>query len=333
VAVKLKADMEMQHPIADSDLLELMVARLAQADCVSLGYLLTDFPATKAQAWALQTRGQLISHFFYLPTDDKDGNMSLVTQELLACYTQRTLKLAPAVDTAAATMYAHVCSMSVSKGPFIPRVVLAGAPGAGGRCQAQQLANKYALIPVDGHVLARQAVASKSKVGMAIKSFVEDGQEVPDDLLAGLVDARLSQLDCQRRGWALTNFPRSLRQAELLRAAGHGVNRAVFLDVTSENAVARICGRRTDPVTGGRFHLQKNMPTNESILDRLVQHPEETEAKIREAHTNYQADLRSELVDYYATGVPVDANVDASAVFDFIDACIIKPHVEGPSIL
>lgn len=338
VAVKVKAGLELHHSIADSDLLEVMVARLKQADCVSLGYLLTDFPATKVQACALQTRGHLISHFFYLPTAGQEGReMSLKTQELLACYTHRTFTLAPALDAAAVAMYAHVCKLAVSKGPFIPRIILAGAPGAGSWSQAQKLANKYALVPVDGYLLARQAVASKSKVGMAIKPFM-DGffaeQGIPDDLLAGLVDARLSQLDCQRRGWALTNFPRNLRQAELLRAAGHGVNRVCFLDVSSATAASRIGGRRMDSATGALYHKDKQFPSDAAILERLVQHPEYTEEKVLEAHVNYAgANCRAELADYYPTGVPVDANMDSSAVFDCIDACIIKPHVDGPSIL
>jgi len=95
------------------------------------------------------------------------------------------------------------------------RLIFLGAPGAGKGTQAETLAAAQNIPHISTGDILRQAVADQSPLGIQAKTYMDDGELVPDTLIMGLIKERLAQADAQQ-GWILDGFPRNLDQAQEL---------------------------------------------------------------------------------------------------------------------
>lgn len=159
-------------------------------------------------------------------------------------------------------------------------VIVMGGPASGKGTQCQAIAEKYGLVHLSTGDMLRQAVSSTVGGDMAphiktIKTCMENGKLVPDDMIVRLVLDRLRSSDCQERGWILDGFPRTANQARALQRAGIDPDLFVFLSVPDEVAIQRVCGRRTDPLTGRVYHVDFNPPPSD-IASRLVVRSDDT---------------------------------------------------------
>ena len=136
-------------------------------------------------------------------------------------------------------------------------------------------------------------------MGAALKPYVDRGMMVPDNLFTKLVVERLWEEDCVTKGWALDGFPLTRAQAQGLSKAGFVPNLVVFLDSAPQVCIDRLVYRRTDPVTGRRYHLTLNPPPSEEVLGRLRQHPEDEEEAVQRRLMDYGA-FAAELRDFYS---------------------------------
>src|SRR5690606_4604539 len=124
--------------------------------------------------------------------------------------------------------------------------------------------------------------------------YMDAGELVPDSVILGLVRDALAD-PAAGKGAILDGFPRNVAQAEaldeILAGSGRKVDAVVALEVSSEAIVARMSGRRTDPVTGDVYHLVHNPPPAE-VAERVVQRPDDREETIRRRFEVYDASTR-----------------------------------------
>ena len=127
-------------------------------------------------------------------------------------------------------------------------IVLLGAPGAGKGTQAQKLVEEFGVAHISTGDLLRAAVKAGTKLGVKAKSYLDNGQLVPDKLVVDLVTERLDADDAQK-GFILDGFPRNTAQAVTLDSAlaemGRSLDAALLVDVKPDVIVKRLSSRRT----------------------------------------------------------------------------------------
>lgn len=196
------------------------------------------------------------------------------------------------------------------------RLIISGAPASGKGTLCSRIVSKYNVVHISTGDLLRAAVAAGTPLGLEAKTYMEGGKLVPDALVIGLVKERMAQPDVRERGWMLDGFPRTPAQAEAMKAAGIEPQKVVLLDCPEEVLIQRVCGRRTDPVTGAIYHLQFSPPpADAAIVARLVQRSDDTEEKCRVRLTQYRANAQP-LFDFYRDRiVAVNSNQKPDSVF------------------
>ncbi|XP_055456870.1 adenylate kinase 8 isoform X1 [Psammomys obesus] len=208
--------------------------------------------------------------------------------------------------------------------PFTPKVLLCGPTGSGKSLQAALLAQKYGLVDICCGQLLKEAVAAKTAFGELIQPFFEKRMTVPDNIITrGLAD-RLDKQDCIQKGWVLHGFPRDLDQAKMLSAMGYSPNRVFFLNVPLDSILERLTLRRTDPVTGERFHLMYKPPPTVEVQVRLLQNPKDSEDHIRLQTELFYRNC-GDLEDYYSRAITINGDQDPYTVFEYIESGIINP--------
>lgn len=146
--------------------------------------------------------------------------------------------------------------MTVGRG-----LIFLGAPGSGKGTQAQILATDLQIPHISTGDMLRQAIADATPLGQQAKSYMEQGELVPDDLILGLIQERLNQTDAQA-GWILDGFPRNQSQAEfldgLLNQIHHQVGWVINLHVADDVIVQRLLlrGRADDQEETIRHRLE-----------------------------------------------------------------------------
>ncbi|WP_367605568.1 adenylate kinase [Legionella sp. W05-934-2] len=171
------------------------------------------------------------------------------------------------------------------------RILLLGPPGAGKGTQAQYLIHELGIPQISTGDMLRAAVQANSTLGKQVKSIMDSGKLVSDDLIIELVKDRLTQSDCQN-GYLFDGFPRTIPQAEAMKVGKIGLDHVINLNVPDSLIVERITGRRVHPASGRSYHVSSNPPKNAGVDDitgePLVQREDDTEAvvakRLREYH-------------------------------------------------
>ena len=185
------------------------------------------------------------------------------------------------------------------------RVIFLGAPGAGKGTQARRLAAGSGVPQVATGDMLREAAAAGTPLGREAKRFMDQGVLVPDEVVIGLVDERLSRPDAGK-GYVLDGFPRTVAQAEaldaLLRRLGQDLDRVVFFDVSRDELLRRLTGRRVCRQCGTAFHLVSAPPKAAGRCDQcggeLYQRDDDAEATVGRRLDVYQTQT-APLLDYY----------------------------------
>ncbi len=181
------------------------------------------------------------------------------------------------------------------------RIILLGAPGAGKGTQAQFLMNKYGIPQISTGDMLRAAIKEGSALGLAAKQVMDAGQLVSDDLIIGLVKERISKEDCAK-GFLLDGFPRTIPQADAMKANGVVVDHVIEFDVPDDVFVERMSGRRVHPASGRVYHVSYNPPKVDGKDDLtgedLVIREDDKEATVRKRLGIYHEQTEL-LVGYY----------------------------------
>ena len=146
------------------------------------------------------------------------------------------------------------------------KLILLGAPGAGKGTQAEILSRELNIPTISTGNILRAAMKNGTPVGLKAKAFVEAGQLVPDDVIIGIVEERRAQDDCIN-GYSLDGVPRTIPQAEALEERGIAIDCALSIEISDDEIVKRMSGRRTCKECSQTFHIISNPPKKEGICD------------------------------------------------------------------
>ncbi len=188
------------------------------------------------------------------------------------------------------------------------RLILLGAPGAGKGTQATFICQKYGIPQISTGDMLRAAVKAGTPLGLQAKSVMESGGLVSDDLIINLVKERIAQPDCAN-GFLFDGFPRTIPQAEAMKAAGVKLDYVLEIDVPFDAIIERMSGRRSHPASGRTYHVKFNPPKVEGVDDvtgePLVQRDDDKDETVKTRLEVYSAQTRP-LVDYYSNWAKQD---------------------------
>jgi adenylate kinase len=182
------------------------------------------------------------------------------------------------------------------------RLILLGAPGAGKGTQATFICQKYGIPQISTGDMLRAAVKAGTPLGIEAKKIMDSGALVSDDLIINLVKERIAQPDCAN-GFLFDGFPRTLPQADAMKAAGVKIDYVLEIDVPFEAIIERMSGRRSHSTSGRTYHVKYNAPKVEGRDDvtgePLIQREDDKEETVRKRLEVYSAQTRP-LVEYYS---------------------------------
>src|SRR3982750_4744693 len=164
------------------------------------------------------------------------------------------------------------------------RLILLGPPGAGKGTQATTICQHYGIPQISTGDMLRAAVKAATPLGLAAKKVMDAGNLVSDDIIIGLVKERIAQPDCAA-GFLFDGFPRTIVQADALRAAGIKLDYVLEIDVPDSAIVERMSGRRVHVGSGRTYHVSFNPPKVPGVDDvtgeDLVQREDDREATVK----------------------------------------------------
>jgi adenylate kinase len=192
------------------------------------------------------------------------------------------------------------------------RLILLGAPGAGKGTQAAFICKQFGIPQISTGDMLRAAVKAGTPLGLQADAVMKSGGLVSDDLIIALVKERIAQSDCAA-GFLFDGFPRTIPQADAMKAAGVKLDFVLEIDVPFDAIIERMSGRRSHPASGRTYHVKFNPPKVEGQDDEtgepLVQRDDDKEETVKKRLDVYSAQTRP-LVDYYSQWA---ATGDASA--------------------
>lgn len=181
------------------------------------------------------------------------------------------------------------------------RIILLGPPGAGKGTQAQFITEKHGIPQVSTGDMLRAAVKAGTELGLKAKEVMDAGGLVSDELIIGLVKERIAEGDCAN-GFLFDGFPRTIPQAEALRAAGVAIDHIVEISVADDAIVTRMSGRRIHEASGRVYHVVYNPPKQEGLDDEtgdaLIQRADDIEETVRKRLKVYH-EQTAPLVGFY----------------------------------
>jgi adenylate kinase len=217
------------------------------------------------------------------------------------------------------------------------RIILLGGPGAGKGTQANYIKEKYGIPQISTGDMLRAHVKAGSELGVAAKKIMDAGGLVSDEIIIGMVKERLTQDDC-KNGYLFDGFPRTIPQAEALRAAGVPLDGVVEIDVPDAEILKRMSGRRVHVASGRTYHVVFNPPKvagkDDVTGEDLIQRDDDKEETVMKRLDIYHAQTEP-LVAFYgdwgktgAAGAPAYIKVSGvgsvdgitNAVFAGLDA-------------
>ena len=190
------------------------------------------------------------------------------------------------------------------------RLILLGGPGAGKGTQATFIKEKFGIPQISTGDMLRAAVKAGSPMGIAAKKVMDSGALVSDEIIIGLVKERIKESDCMK-GFLFDGFPRTIPQADAMKAAGVELDYVVEIAVDDREIVDRMSGRRTHPGSGRTYHVKFNPPKvagkDDVSGEDLIQRDDDKEETVKKRLAVYHEQTKP-LITYYgdwaASGVP-----------------------------
>lgn len=182
------------------------------------------------------------------------------------------------------------------------KLILLGPPGAGKGTQAEILNKKLDVPTISTGNILRAAVKNGTPVGLRAKEYMDAGKLVPDEVIIGVITERLAEPDCQK-GFILDGVPRTIPQAEALEKAGITFDAVVSLEISDEEIVERMGGRRVCAKCGAPYHIKNLPPKVEGVCDacggKLEARADDKPEVVRDRLTVYHKET-APLKDFYA---------------------------------
>ena len=182
------------------------------------------------------------------------------------------------------------------------RLILLGGPGAGKGTQAAFITKRYGIPQISTGDMLRAAIKQGTELGRAAKAIMDRGDLVSDDIIIGLVRDRIGQPDCAN-GFLFDGFPRTIPQAEAMKAQGVPIEHVVEIAVPDTTIVERMSGRWSHTPSGRTYHTKFNPPKvagrDDVTGEPLIQRDDDKEETVRKRLDVYHRQTEP-LVGYYA---------------------------------
>ena len=192
------------------------------------------------------------------------------------------------------------------------RLILLGPPGAGKGTQAAFICGRFGIPQISTGDMLRAAVKAGTELGLAAKKVMDSGALVSDAIIIGLVKERIAQADCAK-GFLFDGFPRTIVQADAMKAAGVKLELVLEIDVPDAAIIERMSGRRVHPASGRVYHVTYNPPKidgKDDLTDEaLIQRDDDRQETVMHRLAVYKEQTRP-LVAYYSQWA---ASADAEA--------------------
>lgn len=146
------------------------------------------------------------------------------------------------------------------------KLILLGAPGAGKGTQAAKIEKEYRIPAISTGQIIREVIAAGTPLGKEMKTIIDRGELVPDDIVVEIVKERLKEDDC-KNGYILDGFPRTVSQAVIMEKLPIPIDVALELSVDESIIVDRLSGRRVCATCGATYHISDNPSKKEGICD------------------------------------------------------------------
>lgn len=182
------------------------------------------------------------------------------------------------------------------------RIILLGGPGAGKGTQANYIGEKFYIPQISTGNMLRAAIAEGAPLGLQAKQVMDSGGLVSDEIILSLVKDRINQDDC-KNGYLFDGFPRTITQAESLKAQGTKIDFVVEIYVDDDEIIKRMSGRRVHQASGRTYHVVFNPPKHENhddeTDDTLIQREDDKEDTVRQRLNVYHTQTQP-LIEYYS---------------------------------
>lgn len=202
------------------------------------------------------------------------------------------------------------------------RVIIMGAPGSGKGTVSARITKSFALQHISSGDILRANINDKTELGLLVKSCIDQGQLVPDDVISRLILKDLRALE--NSSWLLDGFPRTVSQAEALEDA-YSADSVINLDVPFQTIKQRLTSRWTHLPSGRVYNVDFNPPkvpgrddvTGEPLVQRDDDSPDTVTRRLR----SYETQTEPVLEFYRCKGV--------LHTFSGTETNKIWPHVEA----
>ena len=202
-------------------------------------------------------------------------------------------------------------------------LVLLGPPGSGKGTQGERLQEELQLPYYATGDILRAAVREGTELGRAAKDYMDRGDLVPDELIVGMIGERIDSAEAAD-GFILDGFPRTAPQAEALAAKlselGRELTSVLLIDVSDEEVVRRLGGRRTCVENGHVFHLDFNPPQEDGVCD-----VDGSELVVRD--DDKPEVIRHRLEQYHSKTAPLIEHYDSQSLLRRIDGAVSPDEV------
>ena len=208
------------------------------------------------------------------------------------------------------------------------RIILLGAPGAGKGTQADSIKSKYPIAHISTGDILRANVKAGTELGKNAKVYMDAGKLVPDEVIVGMMEKRLTEADC-KEGFMLDGCPRTIAQAEALdkMLAKHAIklDAVVSLEIDDDTVVSRLTSRRVCKRCGEIYNTALKPTVKEGVCDKcggeVIQRDDDKESVIRNRLSVFHTQT-APLIDYYTRKgllITVDATGGRDAVLKILE--------------